>query len=70
VQRESHMRAAVVDRMNIVAVSDQAERVAVEADDQPLRFAELGKTRGADERGDLGECHRNLLSITAPYDLK
>ena len=41
VQREAHVRAAVVDRVDLVALGQQADRVAVQADDQPALRAEL-----------------------------
>jgi predicted component of type VI protein secretion system len=54
VQREPHVRAAVVDRVHLAAFGDQAHRVSVEGDDQPPRRLDLGNrgrahaTRGLD----------------------
>ena len=55
-EREAHMRAAVVDRVHRVAVGEQAHGVRADADDQPAGFPELGQRGSTDERlvGDHG----------------
>jgi hypothetical protein len=36
-EREAHVRAAIVDRVYLIPVREQADRVPVDVDDQPLR---------------------------------
>ena len=56
VEREAHVRAAVVDGVHGVPVGEEAERVAVDVDDEAAGFAQLGERGGADEgvAGDRG----------------
>jgi hypothetical protein len=48
-EREAHVRAAVVDGVDVVAVGEQAEHLAVHVDDQAPRGAQLGERPGPDE---------------------
>jgi len=48
-EREPHVRTAVVDCIHLIAVQEQADRVPVDVDDEPSRRAQLGKRRRADE---------------------
>jgi hypothetical protein len=47
-KREAHVRAAVVDRVHLLAVGEQTHDVAVEMDDLPSGCAQLGERSGAD----------------------
>ena len=49
VEREAHVRAAVVDGMDLVAVREETERVPLDVDDEPPGRPQLGERRGADE---------------------
>ena len=49
VQRKAHVRAAVVDRVHLVAVGEQADGVPVGADDQAAGRLELAERGDADE---------------------
>jgi hypothetical protein len=50
VEREAHMRAPVVDGVNLIAVYEETQRLPVDVDNQPSRRPQLGKRRGADQR--------------------
>jgi hypothetical protein len=56
VEREPHVRAAIVDGVDLIAVGEQTQRVSVEVDHKPPRRTQLGKRRGPDQRfsGDGG----------------
>ncbi len=58
---KAHVWTAVVDRVDLVGVSEQAERVAVDVDDQPPLRAQLGKRRRADEARRGNSSHALLL---------
>ena len=48
-EREPHVRTAVVDCIHLIAVREQADRVPIDVDDETSRRAQLGKRRRADE---------------------
>jgi hypothetical protein len=48
-EREPHVRTAVVDCIHLIAVREQADRVPIDVDDEPSRRAQLDKRRRADE---------------------
>ena len=48
VEREAHVRAPVVDGVHLLALREQAERVAVEVDDEAAFRAQLLERGGAD----------------------
>ncbi len=56
VERKAHVRATVVDRVHRVALTEQADRLPVEVDDEAPRRAQLRQRRGTDEtfRGNGG----------------
>ena len=56
VQREAHVRAAVVDRVDGVSIGEQADRVAIEAHDEPPLRAKLVERRRP--CGQLARCHQ------------
>src|SRR5207244_2894966 len=58
VEREAHVRAAVVDRVHGAAVGEEDERVTAEVDDEPPGAPYLGERGSADESvGDGGADH-------------
>ena len=59
VEREAHMRAAIVDGINLVAVCEETQRLPIDVDNQPSRRTQIGKRRGADQR--LGADGSRLL---------
>ena len=62
VERKAHVRAAIVDGIDLIAVSEETQRVSVEVDHKPPRRTQLGKRRGPDQRfGDDGGGHLLLL---------
>jgi hypothetical protein len=65
-QREAHVWAAVVDSVNEIAVREQAERVALDVNNEASSLTHLGKRRGADEafRGSNGH---GLLLFTGEW---
>ena len=56
VQREAHVRAAVVDGVDRVSLGEQADRVAIEAHDEPPLRAKLVERRRP--CGQLARCHQ------------
>ena len=66
VEREAHVRAAIVDGIDLIPVRKQTERVPLNVDDQPSRRAQLGKRRGADERFGGDDSHQLLLHRVTP----
>jgi hypothetical protein len=65
-QRKAHVRAAVVDGVNGVAVREQTEHVPVEVDDEPPGGAQLGERGGASET--VGhDCGHDFL-LCSPAD--
>ncbi len=49
VEREPHVRAAVVDRVHLVAVGEQHERVSAGVDDLPTDLPQVREFGDADE---------------------
>ena len=66
VEREAHVRAAVVDGVDLVAVGEQTDRVPVEVDDEPSRRAQLGERRGADERSGRRQSSASSFVAVTP----
>ncbi len=56
VEREAHVRAAVVDGVDLVALGEEAEGLVPDVDDETSGGAQLGERGGADEAvgGDCG----------------
>jgi hypothetical protein len=48
-QRKAHVRAAVVDRVHLLPVREETDRVPVEVDDEPPRCSQLLPRRGPNE---------------------
>jgi len=51
VEREAHVRAAVVDRVHLLSLREEAEDVPVEVDDPTARGSQLSERAGADATG-------------------
>jgi hypothetical protein len=51
VQRKAHVRAAVVDGEDLVALGEEADDVAADVDDDPTGGAQLAQRSGAHEAG-------------------
>ena len=62
-QREAHVRAAVVDGVHQARVRDQAHRVPLDVDDEPLLRAHVGERRSAHEARGLYGGHPLLLLV-------
>jgi hypothetical protein len=60
VEREAHVRTTVVDRVDSVAVREEADRVALDVDDEPAGGAQVGERRRAHERVGGNGAHRVL----------
>ena len=58
VQGEAHVRAAVVDRVHLALVGEQADRVALDADDEPALGLELLERGGSPALRGLHDSHR------------
>ena len=58
VEREAHVRAAVVDRVHLALVGEQADRVALDADDEPALGLELLERGGSLALRGLHDSHR------------
>jgi hypothetical protein len=56
VEREAHVRAAIVDGVDLSLVCEQTQYVSVDVDYKPPRRTQLSKRRGPDQRfgGDGG----------------
>jgi hypothetical protein len=65
VEREPHVRAAIVDGEDLIPVREQTERVPVDVDDQPSRRPQIGKRCGADEKFGGDGSHLLLFSSGA-----
>ena len=50
-QRETHVRTAVVDRVHVVPVGEEADDVSVVVDDKPPGLAQFRERRDGDKRG-------------------
>ena len=61
VKREAHVRAAIVDGVDVVAVCEQTERLPPDVDDESPRCAQLAERGGADEVFGENGGHRFLL---------
>jgi hypothetical protein len=60
-QREAHVRAAVVDRVHLLPVREETDRVPVEVDDEPPRRSQLRQRRGANNAISCNSGHAALL---------
>jgi hypothetical protein len=60
-EREAHVRAAIVDGVDVVAVGEQTERLPPDVHDEPAGRAELAERGGADEVLGENGGHRFLL---------
>jgi len=49
-ERETHVRAAIVDGINLITVREETECVPVDVDHEPPRHTQFRERRGADER--------------------
>ena len=56
-EREAHVGAAVVDRVDCVSVREQAQGLAAGRDDQAPGRAEVGERCDPDEPGGFGDGH-------------
>jgi hypothetical protein len=57
-ERKAHVRAAIVDGMDVVTLREETERVPFDVDDEPPGRTQLGKRSGADETfGRRGSSH-------------
>ena len=65
VEREAHVRAAVVDRADAVAVGEERERVPVHVRDERAEPADVVERRGALEGGGRGS-HAASLGAACP----
>jgi hypothetical protein len=54
--------ATVVDRVDLIAVHDQSNRVAFEADNEPSPLAHVGERGSSNELICFGNRHDDLLS--------
>jgi hypothetical protein len=61
VQREAHVRAAVVDRVHLVAVREETDGVPVQVHDEPPRRAHLVERRGVDQTFACNGRHAHSL---------
>ena len=62
-QGKAHVRAAVVDGVDLAAVSQQADRVTLEVDHQALGLAELLERGGPFALGALHHGHETPYPV-------
>jgi hypothetical protein len=58
VERETHVRAAVVDGVHLAALQKQADGVPLDADDHPALRLELRERGDSLALSGLHDCHR------------
>jgi hypothetical protein len=65
-ERKAHVRAAVVDCIDLIAVREETECVPVDADHKSRRRTQLRERRGANERSGCDGSHLVLLREVTP----
>jgi hypothetical protein len=66
VEWEAHVRAPIVDGVNLIPVGEQTECVPIDVDDQPPGSAQFGERCGAYQRLGVDRSHRLLLGRGTP----
>jgi hypothetical protein len=66
VHRKAHVRAPIVDGVNLIPVGEQTECVPIDVDDQPPGSAQFGERCGAYQRLGVDRSHRLLLGRGTP----
>ena len=65
-ERKAHVRAAIVDGINLLTVREETECVPVDVDHEPPRRTQLRERRGADEGPGCDGSHLVLLRRVTP----
>jgi hypothetical protein len=60
-KRKAHVWTAIVDRVYLVAVSEQAERMPVDVNDEPAHIPQLCKRSGTGKTSRGNSSHVLLL---------
>ena len=69
-EREAHVRAAIVNGIDPSTVREETECVPVDVNDEPPRRTQLRERRGADERSGGDGSHLLLLHKVYAYRLE